>query len=256
MDGREMGRERLDGLIADVSEISGYFHLYTADAPGGPWLPLDRLLDDGPGFAGRVATVAERIGTDESRVAASVLHLGLAARLWSPVLGAAVAHRVILDWDADVLRWKDVLGGPLPLSLPAPSGSPVAEPVAAAAALYAAVEPLLERLSGLVLGEVKLAPRLLWGNNASALGGAVRALASARPSLAADALALGDALMVTGKLRGTGDFAEPAPGRVFFTRTTCCLYYRIPGGGKCGDCALLDPATRRAQWARALKETP
>ena len=23
-----------------------------------------------------------------------------------------------------------------------------------------------------------------------------------------------------------------------FTRRTCCLYYRLPGGGLCGDCVL------------------
>jgi iron complex transport system ATP-binding protein len=96
----------------------------------------------------------------------------------------------------------------------------------------------------------------LWGNAASALGGTVRALARERPEHAADALALGNLLLGLGDLRGTGVFTEPAPGRLFFTRASCCLYYRIPGGGKCGDCVLLDPDTRRAQWAQALKENP
>ncbi|WP_170201395.1 (2Fe-2S)-binding protein [Actinocorallia herbida] len=239
-----MASGALESLIADLAEISGYFHLYTADAPPGPWRPLGTLLDDGPAFAARIAMVAAHLGTDELRIAASVAHLGISARIWSPVVGALVAHRVLLDWSADTLEWKDALGGPLPLRLPSPTGRPVEDPVKAAGALYAAVEPLLDRLNGLVLGEVKLAPRLLWGNTASALGGAVRALASARPHLSADALALGDALLGSGRLRGTGTFTESAPGEAFFTRTTCCLYYRIPGGGKCGDCALLESKPR------------
>ena len=246
----------LDQMIADVSEIGGYFHLYTSQAPPGPWLPLSRLLADSDAFGERISAACDLLGTGERRVIASVLHLGIAARLWSPVLGAAVAHRVLLDWTADDLEWKDALGGPLPLRLPAPSGQPVADLSEAAEPLYRSVSALLEQLSDLVLSQVKLAPRLLWGNAASALGGTVRALARERPEHSADALALGDLLLGLGELRGTGGFAEPAPGRLFFTRTSCCLYYRIPGGGKCGDCALTDPADRRAQWAQALKENP
>ncbi|WP_250213408.1 (2Fe-2S)-binding protein [Acrocarpospora catenulata] len=37
-----------------------------------------------------------------------------------------------------------------------------------------------------------------------------------------------------GRLRGTGRFA----GEPFFVRRSCCLYYRVPGGGTCGDCVL------------------
>ncbi|MGH3410268.1 MAG: (2Fe-2S)-binding protein [Streptosporangiaceae bacterium] len=28
-----------------------------------------------------------------------------------------------------------------------------------------------------------------------------------------------------------------------FRRHSCCLYYRLPGGGLCGDCALAAPPT-------------
>jgi ferric iron reductase protein FhuF len=237
----------LDRVIADVSEIGGYFHLYTADAPPGPWLPLPRLLADTGAMADRIATAAERLGTSEPRVAASVLHLGIAARLWSPVLGAAVVHRVLLDWTADTLEWKDAPGGPLPLRLPAPSGQPVTDLAQAAEPLHRTVSALLDRLAELIRGQVKLAPRLLWGNAASALGGTVQALAAARPGHAADAMALGGLLLGLGELRGTGRLTEPAPGRPFFTRTTCCLYYRVPGAGKCGDCVLLHPSSRQAR---------
>lgn len=248
--------ESLTRVVADVSEAGGYFHLYTDEAPGGPWHPLRRLLTDGDAFAARVEAAAERIGAPEPRVAASVLHLGLAARIWSPVLGAAVAHRVLLDWTADGLEWKDALGGPLPLRLPSPSGRQVTGPAEAAEPLFAAVEPLLEALNELVLGQVKLARRLLWGNAASALGGTVRTLATARPDHAADALTLGKALLTLGPLRDTGSFTQPIPGRPAFTRTTCCLYYRIPHAGKCGDCALLAPTPRQARRTATPPQNP
>ncbi|WP_350325223.1 (2Fe-2S)-binding protein [Streptomyces katrae] len=41
-----------------------------------------------------------------------------------------------------------------------------------------------------------------------------------------------------GALAGTGSFVhEPGLG-VAFVRRSCCLYYRVPGGGLCGDCVL------------------
>ncbi len=55
----------------------------------------------------------------EFRVAASVTHLGVAARLISPVLGMAVLLGRVPRMDPAEVRWQPVLGGPLPLSLPA-----------------------------------------------------------------------------------------------------------------------------------------
>ena len=52
---------------------------------------------------------------------------------------------------------------------------------------------------------------------------------------------LGRELLRMGVLHGTGELAEPDPGQPFFVRRSCCLYYRLPTGGKCGDCALITP---------------
>lgn len=69
----------------------GFFALRTAPVPEGGHLALARLYagEDAP-LTGRIDTVAARLGTTERRVAASVAHLGLAARLWSTALGPAV----------------------------------------------------------------------------------------------------------------------------------------------------------------------
>lgn len=41
-----------------------------------------------------------------------------------------------------------------------------------------------------------------------------------------------------GPLEGTGTYLhEPGLG-VAFLRRSCCLYYKVPGGGLCGDCVL------------------
>jgi ferric iron reductase protein FhuF len=62
---------------------------------------------------------------------------------------------------------------------------------------------------------------VLAGNAASALVGTARVLGWGWP-LAERALARG---WLAGALAGS-------------RRTTCCLYYRVPGGGLCGDCVL------------------
>jgi FhuF-like iron-sulfur protein len=45
-------------------------------------------------------------------------------------------------------------------------------------------------------------------------------------------------------LRDTGQFAGAdrfAGAGLSFRRRSCCLYYRVPGGGLCGDCTLGGP---------------
>ncbi|MEC4021033.1 (2Fe-2S)-binding protein, partial [Streptomyces sp. H27-D2] len=42
-------------------------------------------------------------------------------------------------------------------------------------------------------------------------------------------------------LRDTGNWR--AAGERDFVRRSCCLYYRVPGGGMCGDCVLLPTRT-------------
>jgi ferric iron reductase protein FhuF len=41
-------------------------------------------------------------------------------------------------------------------------------------------------------------------------------------------------LLARESLRGHGRYERPDR----FVRASCCLFYRIPGGGLCGDCVL------------------
>ncbi|MEV4378337.1 ATP-binding cassette domain-containing protein [Streptosporangium sp. NPDC049644] len=248
----------VSAAVADVSTISGYFEL--GIGPIGPietgWRPLTDLLVDPEPLRQRITDLAGRLGTDELRVAASILFQGLAARLWSPVVGAAVAHDLLLDLAPFRVHWQAVSSGPLPLRAERLTGWQILDPARIAEPLHRNVmTELLEPLAQAVQEVVKIAPGLLWGNAASALAGTVRAVARERPELTARAVSLGRELLALEMLRGSGDLVEPAPGRPFFVRRSCCLYYRLPGGGKCGDCALIDPETRREQWAPSLRQT-
>ncbi|MEV0387556.1 ATP-binding cassette domain-containing protein [Nonomuraea sp. NPDC050643] len=251
--------------VADVGSLGGYFDLAppgAGESGEGGWRPLSDLFAGSPALAAKIDEVAERLGTSEARIAASILFQGLAARLWSPPFGVAVAHGLLLDLAPADLWWRPVPSGPLPLRTTRLSGRHVRDserhvrdPGRSAAWLYQRVvtgqlEPLAESVAGLV----KLAPGLLWGNAASALAGTVRAVARWRPDLAGTAAGLGRELLEIGRLRGTGVLAEPAPAQPFFVRRSCCLYYRLPGGGKCGDCSLIPDEARRADWARTIRE--
>jgi hypothetical protein len=56
-------------------------------------------------------------------------------------------------------------------------------------------------------------------------------------------------------LAGMGTLVQPVPERPrrFLVRNNCCLYYRIPGGGTCGDCVLTPPEERHRGWAAVLR---
>jgi ferric iron reductase protein FhuF len=60
-------------------------------------------------------------------------------------------------------------------------------------------------------------------------------LASAAPAHADTALKVGRRLTDQAPLVGSGGWTGKT-----FRRSTCCLYYKVPGGGYCGDCVLLD----------------
>ncbi|MFE0629062.1 (2Fe-2S)-binding protein [Streptomyces sp. NPDC058864] len=192
-----------------------------------------------PALTGRVAEVGRRLGTPERRVAASLAQQGLAARLWSVALGPAALTGRMPDLSGGRLWWHPGRSAPDELWLPdgaprVPAGR-LREDV-----LLGHLVPLCEAVHA-VSG---VAPGLLWGNVASALAGTLRVLHSwclgegARPDAAARAVALAEELTADPLLRDAGELRLTGPGAPAYTRRSCCLYYRVPGGGLCGDCAL------------------
>jgi hypothetical protein len=210
----------------DLAELGAFFSVRRAVEPGS-WRPLRDLLDEAV-LTERVRHVHAALGRlagveVEPRVAASTMSLGLFARLVSPVLGAAVLAVPLPRPTLDRTWWQPVDQGPWPLALTGPDTEP---------RLADLVTDVLAPLTEVLARTFSLSRRVLSGNAASAVFGAAGMVGAARPELAAAAREAGAALL-TGPLESTGELRAGG-----FVRSSCCLYYRIPGGGYCGDCVL------------------
>ncbi|MFI8084838.1 (2Fe-2S)-binding protein [Kitasatospora sp. NPDC086009] len=276
-----------------LSAVGPYFALDSGASPAEAappgFRPLRELYAHGPRspLAERVRVVAHRLGTAEPRVAASILHLGLAARFCSVGLGAAVLLGTVPALDPYRAYVRIPEQGPIDLwtpheaapheatsheatphdgtphgrtpdhrapdhdaphppqpPAPAPTGPRASDEQLADRLHHVLVQRQLTLLAAAVRAAVPLSGRLLDGNAASALAGALRMLdAHAAPGRARALVAAvlrRPPLADTGELRGTG-----------FRRTSCCLYYRVgPGTGVCGDCCFTSPPGPRRPEAR------
>ncbi|MFF3334557.1 (2Fe-2S)-binding protein [Streptomyces sp. NPDC002888] len=249
----------LDPGLSALRPLGGFFVLRTAlstalRTAGDRRAPLPTLaqvytdtvsdvFDDPLTF--RVRKVAESLRAPEVRIAASIAHQALAARLWSAALGCAVLYGRTPDLDPGLLHWDADASAPDDLWLTA------VRPLSGDAATVADVvlEGHLRPLSAALRARHRLAEGLLWGNAGSALAGAARELerwarTHGRPDAAARARALTGELFAHPLLAGTGNLAGTA-----FRRRSCCLYYRVPGGGVCGDCCFTRPPRSSARGA-------
>jgi hypothetical protein len=236
----------LDPDLAALRPLGGFFVLRTSAVPPGPLPTLAQVyahaapdvhddrqsdpLSDPLSF--RIRKVAAALRAPEPRTAASVAHQALAARLWSATLGCAVLYGLVPDLHPRLLYWDADAGAPDDLLL-----SEV-RPLRAEAATIAdtVLHGHLTPLTAALRTRYRVAEGLLRGNAASALAGAARELdrwarAHGRTDAAARARALTAELLAHPLLAGTGTLTGTA-----FRRRSCCLYYRVPGGGVCGDC--------------------
>ncbi|URM88922.1 (2Fe-2S)-binding protein [Streptomyces sp. MRC013] len=260
-----------------VGEAGGFFTLLAAPPAPGRYAPLTRAYalrptacspgpdpalnphpapnpDPKPGtdphpdpdspLAVRVARVAEGLRTREYRVAASLVQLGLAARLWSVTLGSAALHGVFPDVSPGTLHWDPTRSTPDELWWSGTATRPGTARELREAVQYGHLGPLGDALRA--AGPVS--PRLLRGNAGSALGGAVREFTRwAHRQGRADAAER--AAVLAAELLDHPDLAGTLRGPTL-RRRTCCLYYRCPGGGLCGDCVFDAPPGSAAAGPR------
>jgi iron complex transport system ATP-binding protein len=227
-------------VLAELSDINEYFGIGTGPVDSG-WRPVAQLYTDPELLDGIVDRVQARIGAPERRVAASIFFLGFAARLWSVGVGAVLGHRLLPELAAEELLFREI-GGRITLHIARPVGwqGDDLEPMLADTVLDSHLAPLSTALHQ--LGPVSR--ELLRGNAASALLGAAAEYDRLRSAVSpGPGWHLARSLCADQRLAGTICFSEAA-----YRRTSCCLYYRTPGGGLCGDCVFTHvPGTDTAE---------
>jgi ferric iron reductase protein FhuF len=189
-----------------------------------------------------LASVRAALGGCEPRVAASLFFQGYASRLLSPPLACLATNGCIPRMTAGRLRWRHPDDQMIELGLTAEEGWAGSGRKLIEELVAASFEEHLQPLADALRRRVRIAAGLLTGNAASALVSGLALLAGGLGpgwrSLAAHALA-------QPALRGSGSWgAERA-----FVRRSCCLYYRVEGGGLCADCPLAGGGGRRTMRA-------
>ncbi|MFI5958027.1 (2Fe-2S)-binding protein [Cryptosporangium sp. NPDC051539] len=201
--------------LREAGKLGPYFALGT-----GGGRPVSDLYDPGQdALAHLIDEVTRRIDAPEPRIGASILFQGYAARLWSLALGPASIAGIVPDLSPDRLWWRSA-DGSLTLGLDPIESTPDG-------VFRTVVDRHLFPLADALRKRVRLPTALLRGNVTSALVGTARVLNTAAGWEATRDLLRRPPLADTGTL--TGDD---------FSRRSCCLYYRVPNGGLCGDCAL------------------
>lgn len=226
-------------ILTRLSQLGEYFSLFTER--GDDVRPISELCERESlrEFVDRTraaiaASMRSEVQDIPLRLAASSFQLGVAARLLSPAIGAAlICGRVpeltaaSVTWQAtgehfarfgvETVRWAD-------------AGTPQQ---AATVIVSSVVGDVLDPLNEALRSTTALSPTVMSGNVVSAANGAVTVLAMSRPPEETRGRALVRALLDTDRLAGTGTFEH---GR--FVRRSCCLFYLAPHGGLCGDCVL------------------
>jgi ferric iron reductase protein FhuF len=211
-----------DPLLDRLAGLSAYGALDGPEAAGELGLPLH---DPGP----LVEHVAAQLGTTDTMVAASVAFQAVTSRVAVPVVVANQLLGRSLAAPFAALRWR-VVDRQIRLGLTElVEGPPLPWPELVDGFVHQTVEPWVAAMRS----NVRIARRLLWGNAADSLIGALR-----------------QALDLEGRrsdLRGLSDAALPAlPVADLMTvdaegelrRKTCCLIDKVPGYGRCTQCSL------------------
>lgn len=227
--------------LAAAAELGPFSAVDPFPSPG--WVSWARLVEDSTVLEQRVTEVQRVLASGpasppvDARVAASIVHLGLVARLLSPILGTALVARVLPACPPGRVHLRLAGTNPLPLALTGPEAVPVPDPNAVADAVGVHwLGPAVAPLTAAVGERFRLSGHVLTGNTVSAAAGALRVAGTARPELAGRAEAVLEALLADGSLAGSGRRREDGS----LVRRSCCLFYRLPGAGTCGDCVLTD----------------
>lgn len=244
--------------MLSLTDLGGFFTLAAPPGPGTDAVPWEQVLSR-PVLEERFAAVRSALASSsglpeeavDPKVAVSATQVGLASRLWSVALGAAVLHGRVPDLSSANLVASPVHRGQVPLGVRDPGAGYAVSSTEEAAARIAQVvaDDALAALDGACAQAGRTPRRVLTSNSTSALVGGARVLAARRPEHADEAWALARALLRHTSVAAGGAAVDPTtlpegvggnmqrPDEAFL-RSGCCVFYRLPGHGLCPDCVL------------------
>ncbi|MEX2625858.1 MAG: ferric iron reductase [Ilumatobacteraceae bacterium] len=233
----------LTGTVARIQARVSYLRCAAGMAPDEGWIPCADLIADPERLRREIDATAAGRGADDPQVAASLYAQAYAFRVPSIAIAAYA------------------LGLPGPTTAPTstairiarnrPAELAVLDPVCrepGASALAAELfDDHLAPFVAAVLAGTRVGERLLWGNVAASIATIFRAVQSSGPLGDPDVRARAEEFEVASRrwLGGLGGYSTlEVPGALgwYWTRTSCCLWYRASDGSYCGDCSLHEPA--------------
>jgi iron complex transport system ATP-binding protein len=227
-------------VLAELAHVSPYFAVTTGPVDGDDWRPVQQLYREPALVADLVENVRMRIAAPNRLVAVSTLFLGFAARLWSVGIGALAGYRLVYDLAPEQLCYAHS-GGQVRLHLARPAARRGGD--LESTLLATVVDAHLAPLSAALRGLGPISEKLLRGNSASAALGAAGVFDRHRGAgRGGPGRRLARSLCADERLSGAVRFNDLATD---YRRRSCCLYYRTPGGGLCGDCVLTNKPDRK-----------
>ena len=238
MTGTPRSRSRAHQALAAAGELGPFFRIDARPEPD--WTSWATLTSDTEVLGRRAAEVRAVLASGpgspapEAAVVASLTHLGLVARVVSPLLGAALLRGVLPVAPIEQVHVRLAGANPLPMALQPDSAVVVESPEELATTFHRCwLAPTVEPLTLAVRASTPVSRQVLDGNVTSAVAGALRMAATVGTGLSSRADAVLDELLA-GPLAGTGSRRDDGS----YVRRSCCLLYRLPGAGTCGDCVL------------------
>ena len=227
------------------------------------WLGCGDLLANPTWLEAVVRDTGERLGTDDPVVGASLFVQNYAYRVVTHAVTALTFAGVLPDSTPRTMAVTLRAGRPSAIAYLEPrvatlEPSALREDPAAArdavAALHEVVDVHLAPLVAGVRATTRVGARLLWGNVAASCAVAFR---TAEGVLGPWVQPLGDAFIGASPatMRGLGSYLVLERGERhgwFFERSTCCLYDRLPGKIRCGDCSRTPREQRRDAYWQSL----
>ena len=253
----------LDVVLHEVADRVSYIRAETRVPDDGAWLACDALAAGGDAVHAAVDAGAQARGAGDRVVAASLFAQSYAFKVAAPALAAYAIGSPIPPVRPGELAVTLAKGRATGLAYRASLLMPNDDVAALAETLLAGhLAPFLDA----VRGDVRIGQRLLWGNVAASCAAAFRAVEGA----ARDRGDHDERAAVRARADRFFAAADPwleQPGRFeivehadhdgwYWTRTSCCLWFRVAAGGAtCDDCSLLSADDLLAQRTAELAGT-